>query len=57
MWVPAEVVARAGIDGMASGRTVVIPGTANRVGAAAAHLTPKRLLLPLLAGRHPSLRN
>jgi short-subunit dehydrogenase len=57
MWVSAEAVARAGVDGMAAGRTVVIPGAANRVGAVAAHLTPKRLLLPLLAGRHPSLRN
>jgi hypothetical protein len=34
---------------------VVIPGFANRAGAAFAHLMPKRVLLPFLAKAHPGL--
>ena len=56
MWVSAEEVARVGVEGMAAGRDVVIPGAVNRIGATAAHLMPKRLLVPLLARQHPSLR-
>lgn len=56
MWLPAEEVALAGIEGMAKERPVVIPGAANRVGAALAHLAPKRLLAPLVARNHPGLR-
>ncbi len=55
MWVPADDVARAAVEGLAGGRTVVIPGTANRVGAGLAHLVPKSILLPLMAKRHPAL--
>ena len=57
MWEPADDVAKAGIDGMAKGRIVVIPGAANWVGAMAAHITPKRLLVPLIASRHPAMRH
>ena len=53
MWVSAEEVAAVGVEGMAAGRDVVIPGAANRVGAVAAHLMPKRLLVPLLAPPAP----
>jgi short-subunit dehydrogenase len=56
MWLPASEVARAAVDGMDRGRTVVIPGVANRAGAAFARLAPKRLLVPLLARNHPGLR-
>jgi len=56
MWVPAAEVAKAAVDGMAAGRSVVIPGTANRVGAVAAHLIPKAWILPLLAKQHPALK-
>jgi short-subunit dehydrogenase len=56
MWEDAASVARAALDGLEAGRAVVIPGTANRVAATAAHLAPKRLLVPLLAARHPGLR-
>ena len=56
MWEDADAVARCGIDGLAAGRTVAIPGTANRVLAGLAHLAPKSLLVPLVASRHPSLR-
>ena len=56
MWLPADEVARAGVEGLAAGRTVVIPGAANRVGAGLAHLAPKSVLVPLLAKRHPALK-
>jgi hypothetical protein len=56
MWKSAESVARAGVDAMAAGRSVVIPGVANRIGAAFGYLTPRRFLVPILAGRHPGVR-
>jgi uncharacterized protein len=56
MWVPAADVARAAVDGLAAGRTVVIPGVANRAAAGLAHLAPKALILPLLAQQHPALK-
>jgi short-subunit dehydrogenase len=55
MWVPAADVARAGIDALAHGRAVVIPGAANKVAAYTSYLTPKRVLLPIVARSHPSL--
>jgi short-subunit dehydrogenase len=56
MWESAADVAAAAIEGMERGRAVVIPGLANRVGASLAHLTPRRLLLPILARQHPALK-
>jgi uncharacterized protein len=56
MWVSAADVAKAAVHGMDRGHPVVIPGLANRVGAAFAHLTPRRLLLPILARQHPALK-
>ncbi|HEY1827528.1 MAG TPA: SDR family oxidoreductase [Acidimicrobiales bacterium] len=56
MWVPPEGVAKAAVEGLASGRPVVIPGAANRVGAALGHLAPKAFILPFLARQHPSLK-
>jgi uncharacterized protein len=56
MWRSAEDVARAAVDGLDKGRRVVVPGAANRVTAHAAQLTPKRVLLPILARQHPALR-
>jgi uncharacterized protein len=56
MWVPAADVAKAAVEGMATGRPVVIPGAANRAGAALAYLAPKALLLPMMAQRHPALK-
>lgn len=55
MFVESPAVARAGVDGLARDRGVVIPGVANAVGARLAAYTPRRLLLPLLARQHPSL--
>ncbi len=56
MWVTAEDVAKSAVDGMASGRLVVIPGTVNRIAASLSQVTPRSLLLPLLAKGHPGLR-
>ena len=44
------------IEGLEKGRQVVIPGAPNWIGAGVGHLTPRRLLMPLLASRHPSLK-
>ncbi len=56
MWVPAAEVARQAVDGMAAGRAVVIPGLPNKVAAYSAWLTPRRVLVPILARQHPALR-
>lgn len=56
MWVPAAEVAKAAVDGLDAGRRVVIPGRANKLGAAAGYLVPRKLLLPILARQHPSLK-
>lgn len=55
MYLPADEVARAAVAGLDRGTLVVIPGLANRASALLAHLTPKRLLLPLVARSHPGL--
>jgi uncharacterized protein len=57
MWVSAEAVATAAVDGMDKGRPVVIPGTPNRILAGLAHLTPRTVILPILASRHPMLKD
>lgn len=57
MWVSSADVAAQAIAAMEKGRQVVIPGASNRVGAGVGHLVPRRLLLPLLASRHPSLKD
>jgi short-subunit dehydrogenase len=57
MWVDAAKVARAAIDGLARGRLVVIPGAANRAASVMAHLTPRSLLVPILARSHPGLKH
>ena len=56
MWVPATEVAKTGVDGMDSGKVVVIPGAANKVGAVFSTLSPKRPLAWVLAKNHPGLR-
>ncbi|MCV7344287.1 SDR family NAD(P)-dependent oxidoreductase [Mycolicibacterium rhodesiae] len=56
LWVSAEDVAKAAVDGLAAGKAVVVPGRLNYAATAVYALTPKRLLLPLLARSHPSLK-
>ena len=56
MWETPESVARCGLDALAKGAPVAIPGTANRITAMVANLTPKQLLVPILASRHPGLK-
>ena len=56
MWVSADEVARTAVDGLAAGRSVIVPGAFNKVGAAAYKILPRRLLLPILARSHPSLK-
>jgi short-subunit dehydrogenase len=55
MWVSAEEVAKAAVAGLDKGRSVVIPGVANRVSASLAQVTPRTLLVPILAKGHPGL--
>jgi uncharacterized protein len=56
MWESVATVARVGIDALDKGKTVAIPGTANRIAARVGHLAPNRLLVPMLARGHPGLR-
>lgn len=56
MWMPAASVARAAIEGLERGRAVVLPGLPNRIGAYLAYMTPREILLPILARQHPSLK-
>jgi uncharacterized protein len=56
MWVPAAEVALAAVEGMDAGKVVVIPGRANKVGAAFSTIAPKRPLAWLVAKNHPGLR-
>jgi len=55
-WEPALDVAKAGVEGLDANRAVVIPGLPNRVSARAAWLSPRRVLLPMLARVHPGMR-
>jgi short-subunit dehydrogenase len=55
MWVSAEEVANAAVAGLDKGRSVVIPGVVNRVSASLAQVTPRTLLVPILAKGHPGL--
>jgi short-subunit dehydrogenase len=56
MWVPAAKVAQAGIDGLAAGKAVVVPGRVNRVASAFFRLAPPELLLPVLRRGHPAFK-
>jgi short-subunit dehydrogenase len=56
LWVSPEDVAAAAVDGLAAGKPVVVPGRLNRAATAVYQLTPRRLLLPLLASQHPAFK-
>lgn len=57
MWIPADKVAQAGIDGLAAGKAVVVPGRVNRIAAALFRVAPPELLLPLLRRGHPAFND
>ncbi len=46
-WTSVESVARAGVEGAAKGRRVVVPGLVNRGGALAGQHSPRALALPV----------
>jgi NAD(P)-dependent dehydrogenase (short-subunit alcohol dehydrogenase family) len=50
------LVARRGLDGLAAGRAMAVPGRLNRISSAAYHLVPRGVVLPLLARGHPGLK-
>ena len=56
MWRPVEQVAQAGIDGLAAGKAVVVPGHVNRVASAFFRVAPPEWLLPMLARGHPAMK-
>jgi short-subunit dehydrogenase len=56
MWEGVDAVAQAAVDGLASGKGVIIPGAANRIAAVFNHHLPRRLLLPMVARNHPGLK-
>ena len=56
MWVPVDEVARVAVAGMDANKAVVIPGLTNRIASAFGWLSPRGMLVPMLASRHPALR-
>jgi short-subunit dehydrogenase len=56
-WVPVAEVAEVGVQGMDDNRAVAIPGLPNKVSAAFGWLSPRRVLLPMVARQHPALRD
>jgi uncharacterized protein len=55
LWMSADQVARAAVTAMDADRAVVIPGLANRVSAALGWLSPRSVLVPVVARQHPAL--
>jgi uncharacterized protein len=56
LWKEADAVAKAGIDGLASGKRVIVPGAGNRVASMINHHLPRRLLLAMVARNHPGMK-
>jgi uncharacterized protein len=55
MWTTSRDVARTGVDALDRDRGTVIAGLPNQISTRLFQLIPHRLLLPLLAKRHPGL--
>jgi short-subunit dehydrogenase len=55
LWHKPDAVAKAAVDGLASGKGVIIPGVANRIAAVINHHSPRWLLTRLVARNHPGL--
>jgi short-subunit dehydrogenase len=56
LWKQPDDVARIAIEGLASGKRVIVPGVPNRIAAMLNHHLPRRLLLPLVARGHPGMK-
>jgi short-subunit dehydrogenase len=56
MWIPADQVAQAGIDGLAAGKAVVVPGRVNRIASAFFRVAPPELLLRVPVRDHPAMK-
>ena len=52
MYLPSRSVARIGIEALAKGRSVVIPGWPTRIVTRLGRLAPRRILLAVLARQH-----
>ena len=57
MWIPADKVAQAGVDGLAAGRAVVVPGLVNRISSELFRVAPPEWMLPLLTRSHPAMKD
>ena len=53
VWKSAEQVAKIGVEAMAKGRRLVVPGLANKLGTVAGHYTPRSVAIPLLDRFYP----
>jgi short-subunit dehydrogenase len=56
MWIKAADVAKISVDGLASGKRIIIPGAPNRIAAVVNHHLPRRLLLRMVARNHPGMK-
>ncbi len=56
LWKEPDEVARIAVDGLASGKRVIVPGAPNRVAAVINHHLPRRLLLSMVARNHPGMK-
>jgi uncharacterized protein len=56
LWEKPDAVAKAAVDGLRSGKGVIIPGVSNRIASVINHHLPRRFLLPLVARNHPGLK-
>ena len=53
MWMSSEDTAKAGVDGLAKGKRVVVPGAFNRVGAISGQHAPRSVLLAIARRFYP----
>ena len=56
-WMPAAEVASVGVKALDDNRAVAIPGLPNKLSAALGWLSPRRMLLPVVAKQHPALHD
>ena len=54
--ISKPMLARAGIDGLAAGKGVVVPGRVNQLASAFFRVPPPELLLPVLSRGHPAMK-